>query len=78
MDSTAIHHPIGFCIGNIQGSSEVIIHLHNGGSSILKYMYISCLTARTPLLLFFVCKVILLFLLAVWLNMPLFVIVMAS
>ena len=61
--STTIHHPTGLCIGSIQGSSKIIIDLLNGGSGWYKYVGISCLAARTPLLLF-VRRIILLLLLA--------------
>src|SRR5258707_12571644 len=75
--STTIHHPTGLCIGSIQGSSKIIIDLLNEGSGWYKYMSITCLAARTPLLLF-VGRIILLILLAVWLYVALFITVMAG
>src|SRR5258708_30901535 len=75
--STTIHHPTGLCIGSIQGSSKIIIDLLSGGSGWYKYVGISCLAARTPLLLF-VGRIILLLLLGVWLYVALFITVMAG
>jgi len=58
MCSTTVHHPVGFHFGSIQGSSKVIINLLNGGRRRYKYVCISCLAARIPLLLLFVCGLI--------------------
>src|SRR5260370_19476755 len=77
VSSTTIRHPTGLCIGSIQGSSKIIIVLLNGGSGWYKYVSISCLAARTPLLLF-VGRIILLLLSAVWLYVALFITVMAG
>src|SRR5216684_1363367 len=77
VSSTTIHHPTGLCISSILGSSKVIIDLLNGGSSWYKYVSISCLAARTSLLLF-VGRIILLLLSAVWLYVALFITVMAG
>src|SRR5258708_37488175 len=75
--SAIIHHPTELCIGSIQGSSKIIIDLLNGGSGWYKYVTIHCLAAGTPLLLF-VGRIILLLLLAVWLDVGLFITVMAG
>src|SRR5258708_24106453 len=77
VSSATIHHPTGPCIGSIQGSSKIIIDLLSGGSGWYKYVSISCLTARTPLLLF-VGRIIPFLLLAVWLYVALFITVMAG
>src|SRR5260370_14527675 len=75
--SATIHYPTGLCISSIQGSSKIIIDLLNGGSGWYKYVSISCLAALTPLL-FFIGRIILLLLLAVWLYVVLFITVMAG
>jgi hypothetical protein len=74
---TTIHHLTGLCIGSIQGSSKIIINLLNGGSGWYKNVDISCLAARTPLLLLFVGRIIPLLFLAVWLYVALFITIMA-
>jgi len=73
----AIQYPMGLHISSIQGSSKIIIDLLNGGSDRYKYMCISCLAARTLLLLFVGSFIPLLFS-AVWLYVALFVTVMAG
>src|SRR5258707_7409006 len=75
--STTIHHPTGLCISSIQGSSKIIIDLLSGGSGWYKYVSISCLAARTPLLLF-VGRIIPFLLSAVWLYVALFITVLAG
>src|SRR5258707_1672389 len=75
--STTIHHPTGLWIGSIEGSSKIIIDLLNGGSGWYKYVSISCLAARTPLLLF-VGRIIPLLFSAVQLYVALFITVMAG
>src|SRR5260370_1432524 len=77
VSSATIYHPTGLCIGSIQGSSKIIIDLLNGGSGWYKYVSISCLADRTPLLLF-VGRIIPLLLSAVWLYVALFITVMAG
>ena len=75
---TTVHHPMGLCIGSIQGNREIIIDLLNRGSGWYKYMCISCLAAGAPILLLFVTGLILLLFLAVRLYMAHFVTIVAG
>src|SRR5882757_9729304 len=75
---TTVHHPSGPRIGSIQGSSQIIINLRNGGGTRYQNMRISCLAASCPVLLLFVRRLVLLLFMAVRLDMPLFVAIMAG